>query len=142
MTSGSPTAAYCLTLRLLAEYAIPRRQDQPCRLHAPPGRRARLSWPLLVLTPSQPRKSHRLTVLRSLAENLDPRLIEAWPRDTRAARRAFAQLQRAYVEARYSPAYEITPDELAWIIYRVKHLHAIAAAICAEHLAGNGKGTA
>lgn len=96
---------------------------------------------LLVLTLYSP-KSHRLTVLRSLAENLDPRLIEAWPRDTRAARRAFAQLQRAYVEARYSPAYEITPDELAWIIYRVKHLHAIAAAICAEHLAGNGKGTA
>ena len=78
----------------------------------------------------------------TLAENLDPRLIEAWPRDTRAARRAFAQLQRAYVEARYSPAYEITPDELAWIIDRVKQLHAIAAAICAEHLAGNGKGTA
>ena len=88
------------------------------------------------------RHAKALAVLRSLAENLDPRLIEAWPRDTRAARRAFAQLQRAYVEARYSPAYEITPDELAWIIYRVKHLHAIAAAICAEHLAGNGKGTA
>lgn len=57
---------------------------------------------LLVLTLYSP-KSHRLGILRSIAENLDPRLIEAWPRDTRAARRAFAQLQRAYVEARYSP---------------------------------------
>src|SRR3546814_11022309 len=66
-----------------------------------------------------------------------PRLIEAWPRDTRAARRHFAQLQRAYVEARYSHAYEITADELAWLVDRVKHLHTIAGAICAEHLAGD-----
>ncbi len=76
---------------------------------------------LLVLTLYAP-KSHRLGILRSLAENLDPRLIEAWPRDTRAARRHFAQLQRAYVEARYSHAYEITADELAWLVDRVKHL--------------------
>ena len=88
---------------------------------------------LLVLTLYAP-KSHRIGILRSLAENLDPRLIEAWPRDTRAARRHFAQLQRAYVEARYSHAYEITPDELAWLVDRVKHLHTIAAAICADHL--------
>ena len=88
---------------------------------------------LLVLTLYAP-KSHRLGILRSLAENLDPRLIEAWPRDTRAARRHFAQLQRAYVEARYSHAYEITPDELAWLVERVRHFHTIAAAICAEHL--------
>jgi hypothetical protein len=44
-------------------------------------------------------------------------------------------LQRAYVEARYSHAYEITPDELAWLVERVRHFHTIAAAICAEHLA-------
>jgi len=43
-------------------------------------------------------------------------------------------LQRAYVEARYSHAYEITPDELAWLVERVRHFHTIAAAICAEHL--------
>src|SRR3546814_2040500 len=49
---------------------------------------------LLVLTLYAP-KSHRLGILRSLAENLDPRLIEAWPRDTRAAHRHFAQLQRS-----------------------------------------------
>jgi HEPN domain-containing protein len=85
---------------------------------------------LLVLTLYAP-KSHRLGILRSLAENLDPRLIEAWPRDTRAARRHFAQLQRAYVEARYSHAYEITPDELAWLVERVS-ISTIAAAICAE----------
>src|SRR3546814_9430065 len=87
---------------------------------------------LLVLTLYAP-KSHRLGILRSLAENLDPRLIEAWPRDTRAARRHFAQLQRAYVEARYSPAYEITPDELAWLIERVRHFHTIATATSAYH---------
>src|SRR3546814_13163198 len=87
---------------------------------------------LLVLTLYAP-KSHRLGILRSLAENLDPRLIEAWPRATRAARRPFAQLQRAYVEARYSHAHDITPEELPWLVERVRTFHTLAAATCAEH---------
>ncbi|WP_245507309.1 hypothetical protein [Rhizobium sp. PP-CC-3G-465] len=47
-------------------------------------------------------KSHRISVLRSHAENLDERLIPVWPRDARFQRRAFSRLRRAYVEARYS----------------------------------------
>ena len=90
---------------------------------------------LLVLTLYSP-KSHRLTVLRSLAENLDSRLIAAWPRDTRFARRCFARLQRAYVDARYSPEYEITAEELAWLIERVRVLHDLVAAIGGEYLVG------
>lgn len=94
---------------------------------------------LLVVTLYSP-KSHRLSNLRSHAERVEPRLIEAWPRDTRFARRCFAQADRAYVEARYSMEYAITGEELAWLVERTKILMAIVATICAERL--DPKGTA
>ncbi|UXT00621.1 HEPN domain-containing protein [Agrobacterium tumefaciens] len=92
---------------------------------------------LLVLALYSP-KSHRLTFLRSQAERLAPQLIAAWPRDTRFAKRCFTRLDRAYVEGRYSPAYEITAEELLWLVERVTELQEIVAAICAERLNGSG----
>ncbi|WP_346657273.1 HEPN domain-containing protein [Rhizobium herbae] len=67
---------------------------------------------LLVLTLYSP-KLHRLDKLRSQAESVDPRLVDVWPRDTRFARRCFERLRRAYVEARYSPKYTVSAEELA-----------------------------
>ena len=90
---------------------------------------------LTVLTLYSP-KSHRLSVLRSHAERIAPQLIAVWPRDSRFAKRCFTRLDRAYVGARYSPAYEITGEELAWLVDRVKALQEAVAAICAERLAG------
>ncbi|MBL4639427.1 MAG: nucleotidyltransferase and HEPN domain-containing protein, partial [Kordiimonadaceae bacterium] len=52
--------------------------------------------------------SHNIKFLRSLSEKLDDTLISAWPRATKADRAAFATLKRAYIDARYSPNYEIT----------------------------------
>src|SRR3546814_18356758 len=49
-------------------------------------------------------KSHNIKFLCSLAEDSEPRLIAAWPRDRRLDRRRFQLLKRAYVEARYSTA--------------------------------------
>ncbi len=89
---------------------------------------------LLVLTLYSP-KLHRLTKLRSQAESVDTRLIPVWPRDTKFARRCFALLNRAYVDARYSPHYEITPEELAWLVERVSALQDTVAAICTDRLA-------
>jgi predicted nucleotidyltransferase/HEPN domain-containing protein len=66
---------------------------------------------LLVRTLYFPR-SHNIKFLRSLAEDKEPLLIEAWPRATKIDRRRFELLKRAYVEARYSPNYEIGPDDL------------------------------
>ncbi|MBO9101718.1 HEPN domain-containing protein [Rhizobium sp. K1/93] len=88
---------------------------------------------LLVLTLYSP-KSHRLSMLRTHAERLDPRLIEAWPRDTKFATRSFTRLDRAYVDARYSAHYEITKEELDWLVDRIKQLQDIVALICAERL--------
>lgn len=88
---------------------------------------------LLTLTLYSP-KSHRIKVLRSKAEDLDKRLIDAWPRDNRMARRRFELLSRAYVEARYSPNYAITTEELRWLVERVQALQATVALICEERL--------
>ncbi|SEP51182.1 Predicted nucleotidyltransferase [Methylobacterium sp. ap11] len=91
---------------------------------------------LLVLTLYSP-KLHRLTKLRSQAESVDSRLVPVWPHDTKFARRCFALLNRAYVDARYSPHYEITDEELAWLVERVSTLQKTIAAICTERLAGS-----
>jgi len=89
---------------------------------------------LLVLSLYSPR-GHKLDVLRSLAEDLDPRLIAAWPRDTRFSRRSFDRIRRAYVEARYSPHYRITDEELAFALEHTEQLQAIVGTICQERLA-------
>ncbi|WFS03377.1 HEPN domain-containing protein [Rhizobium tumorigenes] len=89
---------------------------------------------LQVITLYSP-KSHRLSVLRSHAERANERLIDAWPRDTKFARRCFTSIDRAYVEARYSTKYAIADDELEWVVQRVTVLQDIVLTICRERLA-------
>ncbi|EJL50525.1 HEPN domain-containing protein [Rhizobium sp. CF122] len=88
---------------------------------------------LLTLTLYSP-KSHRIKVLRSQAEAVDSRLIAAWPRDSRFPRRCFELLSRAYFEARYSSKFEISKEELIWLVERVKSLQDLVEAICRERL--------
>lgn len=88
---------------------------------------------LLVLTLYSP-PSHKLNFLRSQAEGLDARLIEAWPRDNKFSRRCFELLRKAYIEARYSPHYKITPKEMEWLGERVEHLQDLVRTICEERL--------
>lgn len=89
---------------------------------------------LLVLSLYSP-KSHKLNILRSQAERLAPELIAAWPRDTRAAKRSFELLRRAYVEARYSQYYRVTAAELAWLSERVRVLQELVGDVCRRRLA-------
>lgn len=88
---------------------------------------------LLVLTrySLKPPRSNRL---RSPAERLDARLIMAWPRDTKFARRCFARPNRACVEARYAPHYEITGEELAWLAEGINNLSATVGILCVEQI--------
>lgn len=90
---------------------------------------------LLVLTLYSP-KSHRLNFLRSHAEEVAPELVEAWPRADKFARRCFELLREAYVNARYSPHYAITAEELAWIGERVAVLKDLVRRVCERRLAG------
>ena len=76
---------------------------------------------LLVHTFYFPR-SHNIKFLRSLAEDVDTRLVEAWPREHRFDRRRFELLKRAYVEARYSDQYDASPEDLDWLMTRARLL--------------------
>ena len=82
-------------------------------------------------------KSHKLNFLRNLCEERDANLIAAWPRDSRFNQRCFELLRRAYVDARYSPHYKITSEELQWLIERVGVLRDLTKAACEARLAGN-----
>mgnify|MGYP003579566462 FL=1 len=78
---------------------------------------------------------HNLGFLRTQAERIDLRLIDAWPRDTRADRGRFEKLKEAYVKARYSKHYRISIEELAWLGQRVQELGRTVQVICEEHIA-------
>ena len=88
---------------------------------------------LLVQTFYFPR-SHNLKFLRSLAEDKDRRLVEAWPRETKLDRRRFELLKRAYVEARYSDAYEISAEELAALAESIDRLRSIVSEVCSVRI--------
>lgn len=88
---------------------------------------------LLVRTLYFPR-SHNIKFLRSLAEDNEPRLIEAWPRATKLDRRRFELLKRAYVEARYSTNYEINRDDLDALMQAVRRLRDLVEQVCRERL--------
>ncbi len=78
---------------------------------------------------------HNLGFLRTQAERIDPRLVDAWPRDSRVDRARFEKLKEAYVKARYSKHYRISEDELAWLGERVEALGQAVQVICEERIA-------
>ena len=90
-------------------------------------------WALLVHTLYFPR-SHNIKFLRSLAEDVDKRLVEVWPRDARLDRRRFEMLKRAYVEARYSDQYDISVEDLAALMVSAKALADRVRLVCEERL--------
>jgi predicted nucleotidyltransferase/HEPN domain-containing protein len=77
---------------------------------------------------------HNLGFLRTQAERLDMRLVDAWPRELKSDRRHFEKLKEAYVKARYSKHYRITEEELRWLGARVEELGRAVHAICSERL--------
>lgn len=56
-------------------------------------------------------------------------------------RRSFTRLDRAYVDARYSAHYEITTEELDWLVKRIIILQNLVKQVCEarlNHLDPNG----
>jgi len=84
---------------------------------------------LLVLTLYSP-KSHKLNFLRGRAEEVAPELISAWPRADKFSRRCFELLRQAYVNARYSPEFAITDEQLRWLGEQVEELQRLVRATC------------
>lgn len=77
---------------------------------------------------------HNLGFLRTQAERIDPRLIDVWPRETKAERSRFEKLKEAYVKARYSKHYRVTAEELAWLGERIETLGRVVEVICVEQV--------
>ncbi|SCB58103.1 hypothetical protein GA0061105_10427 [Rhizobium aethiopicum] len=88
---------------------------------------------LLTLTNYGP-PSHNIKFLRSLAEEQDRRLAEAFPRDQHRERAWFNTLNEAYVKARYSKHFEISEEALAWLAKQTALLLEIVKTVCSEHL--------
>lgn len=89
---------------------------------------------VLLVTTLYSGKAHNLAFLRKKAEAIDPRLAEAWPRETKFERRCFELLREAYVKARYSEHYKISVEELAWLTERVDVLRGLTVTACQERL--------
>lgn len=96
---------------------------------------------LLVVTFYTPHV-HNLGFLRTQAERLDLRLVDAWPREKKADRTLFEKLKEAYVKARYSKHYRISAEQLEWLATRVEELGTVVHAICSERLAALEQGVA
>ena len=88
---------------------------------------------LLVCTLYTPH-NHNIAFLRTHAERLDIRLVDAWPRELRKERALFEKLKEAYVKARYSKHYRITIEELDWLAERVEELGRIVHVVCMERI--------
>lgn len=88
---------------------------------------------LLVRTLYFPR-SHNIKFLRSLAEDQEPRLVAAWPRESKLDRRRFELLKRAYVEARYSANYQIGRDDLDALTACVRRLRDLVEQVSRERI--------
>lgn len=80
-------------------------------------------------------RSHNIAFLRGLADAQAPKLSSVWPRESRALRKPFEKLQRAYVDARYDQdSYSVTTAELEHLHDRAEALFKSARAICEEGL--------
>ncbi len=88
---------------------------------------------LLVKTNYSP-PSHNIRFLRSLTEDLEPGLIDIWPRNNQRFMAWFNILNEAYVKARYSAHYEITKEALEWLIERTQALVAAVDTAALLHL--------
>jgi predicted nucleotidyltransferase/HEPN domain-containing protein len=78
---------------------------------------------------------HNLGFLRTQAERIDMRLVDAWPRALKADRARFEKLKEAYVKARYSKHYRISEADLLWLAGRVEELGRAVHEICSERIA-------
>ncbi len=88
---------------------------------------------LLTLTNYGP-ASHNIKFLRSLAEEQDLRLVEAFPRDHHRQRAWFNTINEAYVKARYSKHFEISEETLVWLGERTAHLLELVKVVCGDHI--------
>jgi hypothetical protein len=70
-----------------------------------------------------------------MAEGLDRRLFEAWPRATHAERAMYQKLKDAYRKGQHSKHFDISPEELDWLRGRIQILGELVHKVCSERIA-------
>lgn len=88
---------------------------------------------ILVHTDYKP-KSHDIEKLFSQAATWVPQLVRCFPRATAFEDKAFRQLRRAYIDARFDKGYSVGPDELQWLKQQVVSLKDATEAACQERI--------
>ena len=84
---------------------------------------------LLVFTNYKPR-IHDLEKLSHMVAGQDSAFLTVFPKATPEEKECFDLLKRAYVEARYNPAYKITKAQLEYLAERVRKLQRLTKKIC------------
>ena len=79
-------------------------------------------------------KDHNLTVLMKACKEYAPEIFKVFPRDTPEEERLFKLLERAYVESRYNPDFEITKEDIDALLPKVEHLRDIVEKVCTAQI--------
>lgn len=79
-------------------------------------------------------KSHDLSELMNAAKKHTTEIFKAFPQDTPEEKRLFDLLQRAYIESRYNPNFEITKADIAALLPKVERLRDIVQTVCRERI--------
>lgn len=80
-------------------------------------------------------KSHDLSELMNAAKKHTTEIFKAFPRDTAEEKRLFDLLQRAYIESRYNPDFEITKEDIDALIPKIEQLRDIVEKVCRKRIA-------
>lgn len=87
----------------------------------------------LVFTLYSP-KEHKLAEFMNRCKRFTTEIFKAFPRDTPEEERLFKLLERAYVESRYNPDFEITKEDIDALLPKVERLRDIVERVCAAQI--------
>lgn len=79
-------------------------------------------------------KSHDLSELMNAVKKHTTEIFKVFPRDTPEEKRLFDLLQRAYIESRYNPDFEIAKADIDALLPRVEQLRDIVERVCHERI--------
>ena len=79
-------------------------------------------------------KSHDLSELMNAAKKHTTEIYNAFPQDTAEEKRLFNLLQRAYIESRYNPDFEIAKEDIAALLPKVEQLRDIVQTVCRDRI--------
>ena len=87
----------------------------------------------LVFTLYSP-KEHKLAEFMNRCKRFTTETFKAFPRDTAEEERLFKLLERAYVESRYNPDFEITKEDIDALLPKVERLRDIVERVCTAQI--------